>query len=358
MSEHFSRGNLASLCDFYKYSSNSLDGFTEADLNNVRGLLSMRKYIETREDPKEIVQLLCDDDFLISHLKSHLLPKVLKYIREFYLALNCLYDLIHDLPKLPFGKQFREFYCAVNQTENFSDSKDFSETMLLLTMSTKQEFLKKIESILCRIESHLNNSKTSVDLSSVLDKIKEFHKQIKEANTENITPEEGSHTEMKIGSRQELKEKIMERFKQQQSQRSPYQDLVADFLKFFKREFFSFYLISFKNAPSVPVPLIEIFVFSDATTLRKHIVGAPRAALHQALQNPHYYLQCECCETDSGNQLRPTQPDLAIVYKLHLECGKMINLFDWLQAFNAVAVATEHDDADEETDKAVDPLIL
>ncbi len=34
---------------------------------------------------------------------------------------------------------------------------------------------------------------------------------------------------------------------------------------------------------------------------------------------------------------------MVIVYKLHLECGKLINLYDWLQAFVAV-VCPDADD--------------
>lgn len=77
--------------------------------------------------------------------------------------------------------------------------------------------------------------------------------------------------------------------------------------------------------------LLELFVFNDLAAVRTHIMGAPRAALHTALNNPHCYLQCDCCTLENTQQLLPTLPDLSIVYKLHLESGHMINLFDWLQ---------------------------
>ena len=32
-----------------------------------------------------------------------------------------------------------------------------------------------------------------------------------------------------------------------------------------------------------------------------------------------------------GDNILPTLPDICIVYKLHLECGRLINLYDWLQ---------------------------
>lgn len=47
------------------------------------------------------------------------------------------------------------------------------------------------------------------------------------------------------------------------------------------------YLIPFNKGPT----LYELFVFDDVKSVRQHIMGAPRAALHTALQNPQMYLQ-------------------------------------------------------------------
>ena len=40
--------------------------------------------------------------------------------------------------------------------------------------------------------------------------------------------------------------------------------------------------------------------------------------------------QCECCRGEVGT-IQDTLPDVSIAYKLHLECGRIINLYDWLQ---------------------------
>lgn len=37
-------------------------------------------------------------------------------------------------------------------------------------------------------------------------------------------------------------------------------------------------------------------------------------------------------------------PDICMAYKLHLEGGKMINLYDWLQAFLSIMDPTEVED--------------
>lgn len=68
--------------------------------------------------------------------------------------------------------------------------------------------------------------------------------------------------------------------------------------------------------------------------------------------------QCSCCATEVKDEIISTMPDTCIGYKLHLECGRcginklllifcifkliiiilfrMINLYDWLHAFNHV----------------------
>lgn len=43
-------------------------------------------------------------------------------------------------------------------------------------------------------------------------------------------------------------------------------------------------------------------------------------------------------------------PDVSVVYKLHLECGRLINLYDWLQAFISVV----DPEADTSNKKAID----
>lgn len=47
------------------------------------------------------------------------------------------------------------------------------------------------------------------------------------------------------------------------------------------------YLLPFNKGPT----LHELFVFDDVISVRQHIMGAPRAVVHTALQNPNIYLQ-------------------------------------------------------------------
>lgn len=43
--------------------------------------------------------------------------------------------------------------------------------------------------------------------------------------------------------------------------------------------------------------------------------------------------------------------DICIAYKLHLECGKLINMYDWLQAFVTIVDPNAEGNEDEKSVK-------
>lgn len=359
MLEHFSSGTAYALCEEPSVATKRLDDLSDCDVESIRKLMSVRRYVETRSDPQDIINLLCDEEYFIDRLRAELLPNVYQFIDTFYVALKSLHVLMCDLPKSSYGKQLREMYCTATEGIDF-DSEDFKSTLNFLQFSTKTELLAKVGQIVRLIEEYQNNvSDDAKHLNGVLVALKKFGRQIEDSSTQVLdatgTPTNSSSSpNLKVGSRQELKERLMEMSKQQQSQRSPYQTMAVELLDFLRQEFFARCLVPLKRGPA----LLELFLFSDSQTLRKHIVGAPRAAVHQALLNPQHYLQCDCCELESATQLTPSQPDLSIVYKLHLECGKMINLYDWLQAFKAIISRDDEEDEDDSSGRNVDPVVL
>ncbi len=76
--------------------------------------------------------------------------------------------------------------------------------------------------------------------------------------------------------------------------------------------------------------LHEVFYYNSVSDVRRHINASPRAAIQTALNNPYHYLQGEHTPADTEGILA-TMPDVCIAYKLHMECGRLINLYDWLQ---------------------------
>uniref|UniRef100_A0A0V0JBZ7 Uncharacterized protein n=1 Tax=Schistocephalus solidus TaxID=70667 RepID=A0A0V0JBZ7_SCHSO len=87
------------------------------------------------------------------------------------------------------------------------------------------------------------------------------------------------------------------------------------------------------------LPLYEVFYgppTSEVAALRFRLDPPMQRVVHQVLTNPGAHLKCAelCLMNPEG--LDPLLPDLCILYKLHLEAGKLINLYDWLVAFATV----------------------
>eukprot|EP00048_Salpingoeca_helianthica_P013352 m.199846 g.199846 ORF g.199846 m.199846 type:complete len:916 (+) comp15494_c0_seq1:3287-6034(+) len=75
--------------------------------------------------------------------------------------------------------------------------------------------------------------------------------------------------------------------------------------------------------PPSELPLHELVYFNQPIADTLH--GRPRTIVQAGLSTPALYLP----------QSMPA-PDVSVAYRLHLECGRLINLYDWLEGFNAV----------------------
>ncbi|KAI8620424.1 origin recognition complex subunit 3 N-terminus-domain-containing protein [Chytriomyces sp. MP71] len=78
----------------------------------------------------------------------------------------------------------------------------------------------------------------------------------------------------------------------------------------------------------------EIYYYRDYKLLIKAFQPQPRPIIQMALGAPSDYLACRCCEANAP--LNSNSLDMSIVYRLHQECGHMINLFDLFTAFELV----------------------
>ena len=67
----------------------------------------------------------------------------------------------------------------------------------------------------------------------------------------------------------------------------------------------------------------------------QQLAPAPRASLQTALSSPQYYLPSAGRVTEQSG-LDGNMPDVCIAYQLHLECGRLINLYDWLQVYSSM----------------------
>uniref|UniRef100_A0A8C7NSD2 Origin recognition complex subunit 3 n=1 Tax=Oncorhynchus mykiss TaxID=8022 RepID=A0A8C7NSD2_ONCMY len=108
-------------------------------------------------------------------------------------------------------------------------------------------------------------------------------------------------------------------------------------------------------APPESQPLYEVCYYSSSAVLRRHLNATPRTSIQTALSNPYHYLKNEDLRAEDGT-VSNAAPDICIVYKLHLECGRLINLYDWLEAYATVVSAAEGKDPDSADFGKVDEL--
>ncbi|XP_012254111.2 origin recognition complex subunit 3 isoform X2 [Athalia rosae] len=320
MMQHFYGNNINALCCNKKDEIKSkISALTSADLKEIMKLDSIAKYIQ--ELPKEKRESLRDDEFEFKELLLTLMNQIFDFTWTFQIFLKCLHCVTSDLPNAPLGKQLRETYAKAASC-SVTDSQEYKDCLQFLGFISKEELLQKLESMVNIIE----NSGAADVLEDVKLSLSKHRDAISDANLELVR----ETTELDIGNekfnRFQLKEKLLEMSKKHSI--SPYKRAQLDFIDYLDKKIFSVYL---KNP--ILLPASEIFFFGDGNSVKHHIIGSPRAAIHTGLNDPQAYLDCSCCTSNNEQSILATLPDLSIIYKLHLECGRLINMYDWLQAF-------------------------
>ncbi|KXJ73230.1 hypothetical protein RP20_CCG016237 [Aedes albopictus] len=364
--EHFGRGSIYALCS----SANDreeleeiVDQLSAADMETIRQLPSFRPLIESLDNPQEVIDFLTNDDYL-----RRMLPSIVLDVHNFWFNFHCTLDmllaLVQDLPKVPLGKQLRELYSHCISTD-VTQTDEFRQCLQMVSLMSKEEILTKTTRMMEIGIKYVHGSDEASDrgvtifevetLEKIVQDLQRLSNEIASAGMERvaIVPAEapvGNLIASPKMSRQELQQKLLNAARQPKVE-SPFARSVGNLVSYLTNEVFRKHLRPFNRN----IPLIELFVYGESATIRRHMVGVPRAAVHTALNNPQYYLQCECCELGEHCSLVPTLPDFSVAYKLHLESGRMINLFDWLQAFRTVV--DECGEPDDDQDQQVDPKI-
>lgn len=379
MMEHYYANNIKALCCPKEEVSEAIAKLNSENLEQVRRLPSFRPYVES-QDARKRIDLLEDDEFLRKSL-SIILSDYHEYIRNFHVVLRILLAFVKELPRSPLGKQLREIY-SLCTSKSLTETTEYKECIQMVSFQSKNELLENLKSAIKTLNhsssqrnlrtksglysplksspSKLNSprktrerAKSTVD--SITMELTGFLHQIDAASlqansrkddTEDMELENQNHVKL---NRQELKEKLFKAMKEDKVQ-SEFEIVRASFVAHLTQ------LFKQHLQPPTTQALHELMVFSDVASVRKQIIGSPRGAIHTALNNPQVYLQCECCSLPSSDAILPTLPDVCIAYKLHRECGKLINLYDWLQAFLTVVDPVDPDESEDER-RVVKPIM-
>ncbi|XP_046552797.1 origin recognition complex subunit 3-like [Haliotis rubra] len=326
MLEHFYNQPLSHLCCHLVDIDSTVSSLSHKELDRLRQVPSFSRYMEENCSSEDQSKLREDNKLLKERVKD-LLIGLHDYHSTFFPILQCLNVWGSVLPRYPLGKQLRELY-ATSLESDVCDSEAYKEAMTLFRMLSKDELSSLVTSCVERT--------MSLDLPPGLEQLPDqLHELLivlekEEEEVPETEPAEKDEVRFTKTDLHTLRKTLKEMGKKRRF--SPFEQQRETVIDFFD-SLFRKYL----KCPSSQ-PLHELVYYSSVSGVRRHINASPRLAIQKALSNRAKYLQCECCEGEHG-AITSSMPDLCIVYKLHLECPQLINLYDWLQAF--ITVVTE-----------------
>ncbi|KAF6200551.1 hypothetical protein GE061_004994 [Apolygus lucorum] len=337
--EHYRVGGTPTslLCCPEALLKGRVDQLAHDDIEHIRRLGSFRSYVESTKDKQKQIKLLSDDTFTKKEILK-LMTELRLRIKEFYLALSLLHHIVAQLPQYPLGKQLRELY-AVAMSKDIWVTAEYKECKQLLGFLSKDELVEKTKSMIDILvesgdsslmkdeEKQLKNLLIAVEDAGV----SKVTRSPMKSPMKNLTP---------VKSRSELRQKVVELGIGKKS-KTAYELAREDLLNYVMDEMVPAKLRSFTQAP-----LWEIVTLVESEA-RYRVVPRIRAPIHTALNNPAHYLMCECCKIVDDDEILPSMPDLCIAYKLHLESGSLINMYDWLQSFNVLVSGKQAEDEED-----------
>ncbi|XP_063773002.1 origin recognition complex subunit 3 isoform X2 [Pseudophryne corroboree] len=332
--EHFYYQPLSVLCCGLPEMRNRVKNLSHNQCENIRHLASFMRYVES-QTPETQVKLLTSDNY-VKEMAQKFLEDLNSYHENFIPVLKCLHHFTCILPKYPLGKQIRELYCTCLE-KNVWDTEEYNSALQLFRMLAKDELVATLKKCVEVLKPYSGRP-----LGKALKKLEEFlvlFQCLKGDHLENVDDEESLPQKdlHKKTDLYQLQKTLLEMKETRRTKKlNKFESLrleVVDFLDSFVRDYLT---------PPEMQLLYEVVYFGSANILRKHLNAVPRVALHTALNSPSSYLK----SLDNDGTLSSAAPDICIAYKLHLECGRLINLYDWLEAFATVVSASDESDAD------------
>ncbi|KAM6406997.1 origin recognition complex subunit 3 isoform 4-T4 [Pluvialis apricaria] len=345
--EHFYSQPLSVLCCQLVDAKKRVNSLSHNQCENVRRLPSFRRYVERQVSEKQVA-LLTTDSYL-KEIIQKLLEDLHVYHENYISVLRCLHVFTSSLPKYPLGKQIRELHCACLENQVW-ETEEYESSLQLARMLNKSDLVTMLQQCV-----EIFVSSPGKEFDKTVEKLKEFLTQFQKLEAEAFQEQDVSVSPQKELQKKtdlyHLQKTLLELKESRRSKKLTKFEMlrfeVVDYIDSLVRN----YLV-----PADHKTLHEIAYFNTASVLREHLNAAPRIALHTALNNPYWYLKNQALKSDGGS-ISNKAPDICIVYKLHLECGRLINLVDWLEAFSTVVMAVDGPNADAAPSDQVDDII-
>ena len=264
---------------------------------------------------------------------------------NFLVGVRLLFAIGRDLPKRPLGQRLHALY-ETHLKVGAKDCPTYGHVIQLLRMLGKDDLSAKLEALVVEIGKLNRDGQKIEELIGKLlgfmeklvdvDRVEDTLEMDAASSTSSSTPsltflssEKKSANAKKGLKLHELKASLQTQMAAKTPTLSKFEKLRKEIVETLD-DFFRANIVSPKK-----MVFHEVVYFDRHQYLKEILNPAPRASISNALAQPQRYLECQCCKGGVADKDRilATYPDVSIAYKLHLECPRYINLYDWLQAF-------------------------
>ncbi|KAJ1721413.1 Origin recognition complex subunit 3 [Coemansia erecta] len=305
------------------------------------------KKVETDGDDgrKYAVKALVDDDFLQDSVLPEMLRHLASYRQSYSLGISMVQAIQDTMPESQRKPLRTLHYYGISQLfDEGSHWKTLSAAIRRMKVPEMVLLLKSLDSIVSAAGSLdlLYVESSGTDIVSLLQQARELvadpDQTLKdegygEGKTFPDAPSKRIRTRTDMDNRPFL---LFDNSSTDQELRAL--DIICGYIESILRACLS---------PYQNVPLYEVFYYRHSFLLDTTFSAQPRAAVQTALGKSQYYVDCDCCngssapgdsdqDDEADERIMPSMNDTSIAYRLHQECRRMINLYDWYSAFASV----------------------
>ncbi|KAJ2572803.1 Origin recognition complex subunit 3 [Coemansia sp. RSA 1813] len=325
---------------------------TRGQAELVRMQISVRAFLERRlkqtGDSQYFQQAIASDRFLQETVLPEMLRQLISYRQGYCLGIDMLSE-IQSLSPESLQKPIRTLhYYGISQPfEDCVHWKTLSAVVRRMKACEMGDLISSLRSVVSRAGSvdWGFSAEKGVDIQELLDKAEKLLENPEENEVVDIIP--SNEPKKRIRTRTDMESRPFILF---DSESSDHMLRALDRCCTIVETVLGACIQPYHSAP-----LYEIFYYRHSFLLDTTFSAQPRAAVQTALGRTNYYVNCECCKTaghnnsDNGsddetdvdaeaeeNRILPSMHDTSIAYRLHQECGRLINLYDWFSAFSSV----------------------
>ncbi|ORZ01077.1 origin recognition complex subunit 3 N-terminus-domain-containing protein [Syncephalastrum racemosum] len=309
---------------------------------------SFRKHVDqlVESEPETALKLLQDDAYLLTEAMPHFLVGLKQYQREFEYGLALL-DCLH--PHLPPNTTKRKTKRMLLLASLESSEGLHADALVTLPAKAIRSLEPHaLEALFDDVRALASSTRYASVTGDTVTRLETWRKRLRALVEEDAASSERLRKKLKELGGLDLAN-VSQTSKRQTETTIKAQASALDHLKQIGEEktkvameVSDWLLETFRHClrSYTKVPLSELNYYTTAKLHEKCFAAQPRATIQTGLSQPWHYLSCECCAGDlhqqQGASIQPTTQDSCILYKLYLECGRMINLYDWFVAFGCI----------------------